>query len=397
MTPTLGRMVFAAALLPALALGATRSLPPAGAGPAAGATIAELTARVSALEQRNAVLERELAALVRSTARLDASRVKAPFEVVDRAGRPILRVVEGEPTGAGVVITSGAGGARHGVYVLNAKGARVAALGQAPAGRGALAIREPDGKVIFAVTDGAPTGTGVVVTGGDHGARRGLYVLSDGGTRVAGIAQAPDGYGVLALRDAKGITRARADGTGTLRISNAKGSDVLRVAEEPGSDPAQVIIAGGADGGSVRVANGRGKAVAGLLGGVRGAGAVAVGNGEGQTLAEMSVSPDGRGLFQVLGQGGQPIAVLTQAIETHGGLLQISNKTGPVMSLTVGSGGGGYWQLNDASGRPTVEAGTLPSGAGVVRAGPTYKCSPVQAATPVLAVGLPDCIVGSQR
>jgi hypothetical protein len=401
MTPTLGRTAFAGLLIPALALGMRRVLPATGATSTTGASLAELTARLSALERRNAVLERELATLVQSTPSPDLSRVKAPFEVVDRAGRPILRVMEGEPTGAGVVITSGVGGARHGVYILHPNGTRVAGIGQAPAGHGALTVRAPDGRTIFAVTEGEPTGTGIVVTGGEAGTRGGLYVLDGSGHRLAALGQSGLGVGTLQLRDERGTTRVHADGSGTLVLSDANGKGVLRVAENPAPSDArgsaQVVISGGADGGAVRVANKTGKVVVGMLGGVRGAGAVVVANPAGQGVAEMSVSDDGRGLLQIFGRAGRPVAVLTQAVETPGGLLQISNQNGPVTSITVGANGGGYWQLNDAAGTPTVEAGTLPSGVGAVRTGPRYKCFPAQAATPVIALGLPDCIMGSAK
>ena len=80
-----------------------------------------------------------------------------------------------------------------------------------------------------------------------------------------------------------------------------------------------------------------------------------------------------------------------------GGLVQISNTSTPVANFTVGARSAGYLQLTDPSGVPTIEAETLPNGNGQVRAGPFYKCFPVQAATPVISIGLPDCIVAEKK
>jgi hypothetical protein len=109
----------------------------------------------------------------------------------------------------------------------------------------------------------------------------------------------------------------------------------------------------------------------------------------------MSVSEDGRGLLQVFGPGNRPIAVLTQATDHPGGLLQISGDDGPVANVMAGAHGG-FFQLSNASGVPTVEAGTLTNGRGMVRVGPEYKCSPLKASTPVIGLpGFEDCLVGS--
>jgi hypothetical protein len=155
-----------------------------------------------------------------------------------------------------------------------------------------------------------------------------------------------------------------------------------------------------ANAGKLSVMNAEGKPVVGLTGGNRG-GIVAVANSTSVPLAEMSVSDDGRrGIFQV-NQNQKPMAVLTEAIESPGGLLQLFNNSQPVVSVTVSRKGAGYWQLTNAAGLPTVEAGTNPEGEGVVRAGPFYGCIPINASLPSPLItpgfGFPDCIKGNAK
>ena len=89
---------------------------------------------------------------------------------------------------------------------------------------------------------------------------------------------------------------------------------------------------------------------------------IALGNSQGSTVAEMVVNPAGFGLFQVwAGQGKMPLAVLGKSADNFGGILQISNGQSIISSLTVSPGGNGMWQLNDATGKPVIEAGSIGS------------------------------------
>jgi hypothetical protein len=56
--------------------------------------------------------------------------------------------------------------------------------------------------------------------------------------------------------------------------------------------------------------------------------------------------------------------------------------------------GGGYWQLTDPAGNPVVDAGATKNGLGLVRAGPTYLCTPPVGTAMVGVAMLPDCIRG---
>jgi hypothetical protein len=238
-----------------------------------------------------------------------------------------------------------------------------------------------------------------------------VKVLKPTGQIAAQMLETKDGVGSFDVYDAENHLHADLYGKNGLNVYGPGEKPIITLAPDPAGgntgaltimSPAGKVLAtmkGAQDGsaGAVSVMNAAGKPVAGLIGGSSGNGAVAVANSGGVTLAEMSVSNDGRGLVQIFGGAQQPLAVLTQAKENTGGLLQISSSAGvPVASFTVGQAGGGYWQLTTASGDPTVEAGTLPSGRGTVRVGPKYKCFPVQAATPVMSVGFLDCIVGGQ-
>jgi hypothetical protein len=67
----------------------------------------------------------------------------------------------------------------------------------------------------------------------------------------------------------------------------------------------------------------------------------------------------------------------------------VGNSAGKnVVNLFVGPQSAGQLLLRDANGAPTVEAGTLPTGDGVVRAGPAFGC------TPMPALRVPICIRG---
>jgi hypothetical protein len=340
------------------------------------------------LEQRLRVLE----SLLRRGAG-NTVQISAPLEVVSPDGKALLRVASAPdykvPVSIAVVPSSGGG-----LVSINAGGVAQAVI-SASSGRGEFAAL--DAKEI---TRAALLGTGGVVvfdpsgeqlvamTNGD--ANNGRIGIWRGTNRVIDITTDPaaGGSGLLSINTNSGQSIARlatVDSAGELVLSNANGARSARLGSSGGA-------------GALSVMNASGTAVAGLLGTAAGGGAVAVAHSTGGTVAEMSVSGEGRGLFQVFARGGgRALAVLTQATDRVGGLLQISNASTTVANLTVGNQGAGYLQLADPSGSPTVEAGTLPNGKGQVRAGPLYKCIPVQAATPVLSVGLPDCILGGTQ
>jgi hypothetical protein len=316
----------------------------------------------------------------------------APFEVLSADGTPIVRVAGlpdprvpvsiGTIPQQGGIISIAAGGVAQAVMSATLGRGEFAALDAKQVtrasllGTGSMVVFDPTGEQLAGVTQGD-------AGGGRIGIWRGKEKMIDITTDAAS-----GGSGVVSINAPSGQSVARLstlDKAGELVLSNEGGSRVAFLGAKNGA-------------GALSVMNSAGKAVAGLLGNAAGGGAVAVATSNGATVAEMTVSDDGRGLFQVHARGGgRPLAVMTQATDQVGGLVQISNASTSVANLTVGSRGAGYLQLADPSGGPTVEAGTLPNGNGQVRAGPYYKCSPVQAATPVIAIGIPDCILGGQK
>jgi hypothetical protein len=112
----------------------------------------------------------------------------------------------------------------------------------------------------------------------------------------------------------------------------------------------------------------------------------------GQVVAGVAQSEAGSGLALVAGTDGVPAAKLHLKVDK--GLLTVSNARGTdVATLSAsGTGGAGHLVLNDASGKPMVESGVTPDGAGVVRTGPGMRHSGVG------IVGLvPSFILGKPR
>ena len=445
--PTLCRLILnTGVLITGLIAGAVMRAPEVTAGERASleVQVLELTRRLAALELKQGT----------------PSRFTAPFTVMGKDGKPLLQVVDnvaqatwarvtiggsgtghsvlavssdGKPGGAGAVLAAEPDG-RGTLTIRNAKGEAIVRAAESATGDGHFAVHDRGNRGLFLVTpsfaaaswarvtvgagagnmsaimvsqDGKLGGAGVLISA-DAGTNPGNVAIRGGTGKALALMSANEG-GMFVVRDAAEKTRIRVDrngmnlygpsekavitleadanqaNTGSVKLMNPSGKVIATMSAHP-QDP---------NAGAVSIMNSAGTPVAGLTLS-SGGGAIVVANGSGMGLAEMSVSNDGRGLFQVFGPGQRPIAVLTQAKETGGGLLQISNNIGPVANLTVGGTGGGYLQLTNSSGTPTVDAGTLPSGAGMVRAGPTYKCSPIKAATPVIGIpGFEDCLVGS--
>jgi hypothetical protein len=262
-------------------------------------------------------------------------------------------------------------------------------------------VLSADGKPIVRV--GGIQDTRVPVSIGSIPQGGGIITIAAGGVAQA-VMSATQGRGEFNALDAKQVTRAALVGTGHILVYDPTGQQLAgvtqgdpaggRIAIWRGRNKAVDITSSGSGAGAISVMNAAGQPVAGLVGSLPRGGAVVVNNSGGVGLAQMSVSDDGRGLVQVFGRAQKPIAVLTEALEYPGGLLQISNMAGPVASVAAADGGG-YFQLTNASGLPTVEAGTRKDGRGTVRVGPQYLCNPVRPATPVIGIpGFEDCLVG---
>jgi len=97
---------------------------------------------------------------------------------------------------------------------------------------------------------------------------------------------------------------------------------------------------------------------------------------------------NGDNAFVAVREGDEPRGTLTLLGDGKPYLVLTNDNGTEILALTQGESGGGYIQLTDASGTPTLEAGTTAAGVGVVRAGPTYNCSGK------MGLIAPDCIVG---
>ena len=331
-------------------------------------------------------------------------RVRAPFEVVDEAGNPILQVLAGTgleqakptgiviaedaKTGAGVLVVQNKAGENA---VLLGTNGEVGAIGLADAqgkvrssitGLGRIVVLDAEENKILVVAEDISKEEADIRIGGDGDAF--AVEVGQGSEAVLGVDG--DGVAELELTDAQKQDRVFLTAEGRLRISDASGQDILNVAEDVSGDGAGVSIGGEKGGGIVRVTDATGKPAAGLLGAKR---AVVVANSAGKVLSEMLVSDAGAGLLQIWGGGALPLAVVGRSPESEGGIVQISNGKVPVTSLYASVGGAGRWELTDDGGTKIIEAGSLGSGRGTIRVGPNFKCIPM-----MMNLRVPDCLVG---
>jgi hypothetical protein len=346
------------------------------------------------IEERLSALEKRIRGGPGNT-----TQVTAPFDVLGPDGKAVLRVGGGgQPSGSLVHIGHIPGGGGL-LTILSDNGTDVAGVGASTEGHGAVYAADArgtpraqlNGTGAVGVFDDTKKQVAVMINKQEGGGRIGIW--NSAGQRVAMLdVEAENGdAGALSVMDPAGKVLGR------LGLHPQGGKDAALAIMSPAGKPVAVVRSSG-ETGAMSVMNSSGKAVAGLLGSGTGGGTVAVATSNGASVAEMAVSDDGRGVVQVrLRGGGAPVAVLSQATDGLGGLVQVSNGTTPVANFTVGGRGGGYFQLADPSGNPTVEAGTLPNGRGTVRAGPNYLCSPAQPATPVMTFGLPDCLLGNKK
>jgi hypothetical protein len=337
------------------------------------------------------------------------TRIRAPFEVVGPNGNVVLQVTQGSPTANdGVAIFQR--GSVVGV-TINRSGKDIAGLGTADNGQGGL--------LFIADQYGAPRaeilpedGVRVLDGGGQVVAAMLAMDGSDGrfavmsGDKTLATLDGSDRGGLLDIADEEGKSRAQVgveDGNGYVATLDPRGyGEVEMGVSDDGVGQLAVMHKGklraalgmSTGAGHLSVSNAKDKIVANVTGkGTKDGGAVIVGNGSGQGVASMTSGADNGGLVQVFHPGGKSLVVLTE--DAHGGLLQIKNKSGtPVAHLMTATDGGGYWQLTDPAGNPVVDAGATKSGLGLVRAGPTYLCTPPVGTAMVGVAMLPDCIRG---
>jgi hypothetical protein len=331
------------------------------------ATLVVPSWRLSAQGTKTA--DEQISDLLRRVSTLERGRntVTAPFKVLDQSGSTIMRVGNdeglrkeslrgislyggrGEKGDSVVLITADRG---SGSLILSDDQSKFEARMYAISGEAALQL-DRDGNSGATLTDrqlwigeGKPdSGSGILLMHGDAPAPdpahpeaptvapQGLSLMDSGTERIAlGVSE---GVGNAAL------VETNTDGTRVVQLgsSNALGDSGALILSNSSGDPA--ITAAAAKSGGAELAVRRGD----------------------NPVAALATLPNGAGAVQVFGKTGQPVAV-----------------------LTTGARGDGLLQLSNAAGTPMVEAGTLPSDRGIVRAGPILR-------SPLGLLGIPGSYI----
>ena len=361
-----------------------------------------------------------------------SGRFKTPFEVVDPNGRTIMNVQAtesgagyvqiGNPNTGGITIGVGASGAGY-LLLRAANGVNQVSIGQADGGPMGVRVMSPDGKTTLArlgldnsarglltVGDlnagGIATGTGAsgsgffllrspegrdrISMGQAGGGPMGVHVnAADGKTplavlgtgRFGGYVQAANpsgairaamaGDGSLELSDAAGNTTVgagavSAGGGGVLSVYQTADSKLFEVSGAVAPGAARVTVGPGAGGGiAVGVANAA-KATVAVFGESKiGGGVFAASDTSGTIRALLSGSV---GELHMADEAGVTRATVVAA-SAGGGAVSIRSASGTTLAR-LGGLTTGMFQLSEAGGNAIVEAGTLPTGVGVVRAYP---------------------------
>jgi hypothetical protein len=344
--------------------------------------------RIVQLTQRIAALEGELAALQSAP-----SRVQAPFQVVDSAGRTILAIESVADGGAAVTVGSMSGGGLRlgvgssGAGFLNLRrsdGVIAASIGQYKGGPTGVQVFDAEGagaEPVAQITAGANDKGELVVGRGDSGgvtlasgaSEAGVLKVrrSDGtvGTSIGQYKGGPMGVQVFTDKGAGAdpIVELTGDasGGGRLTVTDAAAKPILRVAEQA-STTAFVNIAKQDNRYHVSVANAAGTRLASIGEANNGAGGVWAFGTDGKMRALLNGLT---GEIHVLDGGG--ISRATMAVGSNGAAAISLRAASNTTVARLGEGQlGGWLQLANSSGYATVEAGTHPKGVGLIRAFP---------------------------
>ncbi len=299
-----------------------------------------------------------------------------------------------------------------GIFLNNPQGKQIANLGFSPGNNGRsrlwvngeLRTVDGAGNPIFVATDAPLTtaGAGRVLIGQFSDNTYGMMVHRKTGASVVTIGELKEGFGVVHVGDEQGKSRASIIGNLGLVLRNNEYNEVANLGFDPANNQAawlRVMSVGGsakpiftvsdvpeapATVGRVHIGRGA-ESNYGLW--VRGdGGKIAAAIGEGKTGGGVvSVrDPAGKPRAELFGQGG--LELYSPAGKEVGSLnLKGDNLESAVFHLR------GLFQLSDAAGQTTVEAGTSPNGVGVVRVGPMTKC------VPMANLRVPDCIMGRSQ
>jgi hypothetical protein len=341
------------------------------------------------------------------------------------AGALSLQNAQGQD---GLVAMGAEGSFGGSVVVHNDAGEAVAGVGASEDGKGRISVVENDVQVAVLKADANGSGSVTLMT---TEGKKGVEATGQGGGESSGgsvmvFNQAEEEAVTLRVEDqGGGIVGAYSDEDVAAELSGDSlnlfdgGEPILALESDPGqlvvfdqggeavtvglndqqvggvviyeqSTPL-VWLAEGEHGGVILVKNAQNRDAVQLGAGTGGNG-VFKSFAAGNVVSEMGSYADGRGVFMVRSPGTEvPAAVMTRSPEYAGGLVQLTNTTQVVVSLTAGSLGQGHLELNNQSGVPMVQAGVTTDGRGMVATQPS-RCAPSG-----MGLVIPDCIVGAQQ
>jgi hypothetical protein len=191
--------------------------------------VSELSARLAALESNTS-----------NTSKRTSNRVTAPFEVVSRGGKVILRVAEkvSSASGEGAHVTIGAGDwGNYSLRIHRGGGQLVAGIGQSREGSGLVLVNDNSGQIAanlngrdrkVSVFNGEQAAASMAAEG-----KAGTIAVYDGSTAVAYLTRSSHGGGgnlTLATSAGFGVFSAGAasDGGGEACLNRVTGSGKQR-------------------------------------------------------------------------------------------------------------------------------------------------------------------------
>ena len=404
-------------------------------------SIGELSRTVDGLRSRVATLEAEAAKREADRAQ-GTQRVTAPFEVVDKSGKVILSVsdgtygdattrgrvhigrgtgdnfglwVRGADGSPAVVLreqSSGAGGVfamdkkgigrvslsaeeDRGITILSSASKEIVSIGPDPKAKtagmvrvvdaagnavldvgggertiaGPFAVTDKAGKPFMSVSDAsynAEPRKGRIHIGRGSGDNYAIWLRKADQTIAATIGEAKEGDGLITVSDNKGTLAMDVRGEKGIILYDRSGTkSIASLSPNESGKTARMKVTG-----AVQLLDAKDQLTFEAGEDTRGGGLAHVYGKDGKIRAEM----DEDGIFLVSTAGKHVVSLELNPAGRTGGVLDIR----------------GQLHVIDASDATTVEMGTAPSGVGVVRVGPKYRCGP---GVPMVA-GIPSCMVG---
>jgi len=264
------------------------------------------------------------------------------------------------------------------VNLRNTEGVVVSAIGAGDDGE--LQVHDRSNQPIADIDAGTTAGA------------RGLHIHNAKGEVVARATADSDGRGGVAVRaeDGRAGTLDITDAGAEINLARPKGTLKVTVSTEDGvrlnaddGGPPVVELRATQKGGSVRVSNPAGVGVGGLQANATGGGLVLTGPNGGTSAVNLGVDGTGGTVNVFRAAGGNAQASLSAV---GGGGVTVYDTSGEPVAMLRAIKETGRLEIS-RGGQIYVEAGILPSGVGVVRAGP-------QIGGPAVGLGIPWAIMG---